>query len=441
MQLTEAISSVLSTKQETETQRLKRWVEASVWTDPMLTALVNGVKGGKWFSLMDKVYAKPTLEAAWLQVQQNKGGLGIDGIRIERFAAHQAQYLQELHEDLKQSRYQPLPVKRVYIPKIGGGQRPLGVPAVKDRIVQTALKMVIEPIFDVEFVKHSDGFRPKRGCKDALRAVDAYLKEGLIWVVDADMKSYFDSIPRQPWMAQVAQRISDGKVLKRIQAFLDQEMMDGVAQWTPTAGTPQGAVISPLLANLYWHPLDQQMEQAGYQMVRYADDFVILCKTQEEAQAALSIVRQWVQDNGLTLPPDKTQIGNSLEKGQGFEFLGYRFEAGQRWVRKKSLKAFKDKIREKTKRSRGASMETIIADLNPMIRGWFNYFKHANRWTFGALDGFIRRRLRSLRHKQMTGRSQSGVTLKLHRTMPNSYFAEQGLFTMKEAHALACQSR
>lgn len=248
MQLREAISSVLTiTKQETDIQRLRAWVEASVWTDPKLTALVNGVKGGKWFSLMDKVYAKATLEAAWLQVKQNKGGFGVDGLSIERFAAHQTQYLQELHDDLKQSNYQPLPVKRVYIPKNGGGQRPLGIPAVKDRIVQTALKMVIEPIFEVEFVNHSYGFRPKLGCKDALRAVDAHLKAGYVWVVDADMKSYFDSIPHLPLMAQVEQRISDGKVLKLIQAFLDQDIMDGMKQWTPTAGTPQGAVVSQLI--------------------------------------------------------------------------------------------------------------------------------------------------------------------------------------------------
>lgn len=437
-----AISSVLTiTKQETDIQSLRAWIEATVWTEPMLTALVNGVKGGKWFSLMDKVYAKATLEAAWIRVQQNKGSFGVDGVSIDRFAAQQMQYLQELHEDLKQGNYQPLPVKRVYIPKNGGGQRPLGIPAVKDRIVQTALKMVIEPIFEQEFVSHSYGFRPNLGCKDALRAVDAQLKAGLTWVVDADLKSYFDSIPHQPLMAQVEQRISDGKVLTLIQAFLDQDILDGIAQWTPTAGTPQGAVISPLLANLYLHPLDKRMEQAGYTMVRYADDFVILCATQADAQKALILVRQWVQEHGLALHPDKTHLGNSREEGQGFEFLGYRFEAGKRWVRKKSLKAFKDKVRQKTKRSRGDSMKTIVADLNPMIRGWFNYFKHAHHWTFGALDSFIRRRLRSVRYKQMTGQSQLGIALNLHRTMPNSYFADHGLFTMKEAHALACQSR
>ena len=179
-------------------------------------------------------------------------------------------------------------------------------------------------------------------------------------------------------------------------------------RWTPIAGTPQGAVISPLLANLYLHSLDKLMMQAGYMMVRYADDFVILCQSREDAQNALVLAQQWVDDKGLILHPDKTHVGNCLVAGQGFEFLGYRFEAGKRWVRKKSLKALKDKIRNKTRRSRGDSMKTIIKDLNPMLKGWFNYFKHAHKWTFSGIDGFIRRRLRSLRNKQRTGQAGFG---------------------------------
>lgn len=442
MQLNKAISSVLNlTKQETETQVPWAWVEASVWTTPMLTALVNGVKGGKWFSLMDKVYATATLEAAWQQVRKNKGSHGIDGMSIERFASQEEHYLLELQRALKEGSYQPLPVKRVFIPKAGGGERPLGIPAVKDRVVQTALKMVIEPIFENEFVNHSYGFRPLRGCKLALREVDGCLKAGQTWVVDADLKSYFDTIPHTQLMAEVEKFISDGKVLKLIESYLEQDIMDGLNRWTPGAGTPQGAVISPLLANVYLHSLDKLMVQAGYTMVRYADDFVILCQTQEEAENALELARQWVNDKSLTLHPDKTHVGNCMVAGQGFEFLGYRFEAGERWVRKKSLKALKDKIRSKTRRSRGDSMETIIKDLNPMLKGWFNYFKHAHKWTFTAIDSLIRRRLRSLRNKQRTGQSGFGRSKELHRLMPNAYFARYGLFTMKEAHAMACQSR
>jgi len=275
MQLKQAISTVLdTTKQETDIHDRWSWVEASVWTKPMLTALENGVKGGKWFSLMDKVYAMTTLQAAWQQVQSNQGSHGVDGMSVERFAMKQEQYLLELQQALKESRYQPLPVKRVIIPKAGGGERPLGIPAVKDRIVQTALKRVIEPIFENEFVEHSYGFRPLKGCKDALRKVDECLKTGQTWVVDADMKSYFDSIPHAALMKEVEKLISDGKVLKLIQAYLKQDILDGMKRWSPSAGTPQGAVISPLLANLYLHSLDKQMEQAGHRMVRYADDCV-----------------------------------------------------------------------------------------------------------------------------------------------------------------------
>jgi RNA-directed DNA polymerase len=442
MQLRQTISSVLATtKQETDIYDRWLWVEASIWTKPMLTALENGVKGGKWFSLMDKVYAMATLQAAWQQVQKNKGSHGVDGMSVERFAQKQEQYLQELQQALKAGSYQPLPVKRVFIPKAGGGKRPLGIPAVKDRIVQTALKMAIEPIFENEFVEHSYGFRPLRGCKDALRIVDEGLKAGQTWVVDADMKSYFDSIPHAQLMAEVETFISDGKVLKLIQAYLKQDVLAGLERWTPTSGTPQGAVISPLLANLYLHSLDKRMAQAGYKMVRYADDFVILCPSQEEAQNALTSVQQWVDDKGLTLHPNKTQVGNCVIEGQGFEFLGYRFEAGKRRVRKKSLEALKDKIRSKTKRTRGDSMETIIKDLNPMLKGWFNYFKHAHKWTFSEIDGFLRRRLRSLRYKQRTGQADFGRSKHLQQLMPNAYFANLGLFTMKEAHSLACQSR
>lgn len=407
----------------------------------MLAALENGVKGGKWYSLMDKVYAMPTLIAAWPQVQSNHGSHGVDGVSVERFALKQEHYLLELQQVLKEGSYRPLPVKRVFIPKAGGGERPLGIPAVKDRIVQTALKMVIEPIFENEFGKHSYGFRPLRGCKDALRQVVETLEAGGNWVVDADIKSYFDTIPHAPLMNEVEKFISDGTVLKLIQAYLEQDILDGLDRWTPNAGTPQGAVISPLLANLYLHSLDKQMEQAGYTMIRYADDFVILGQNPEEARNALRLVQQWVGDRGLTLHPDKTRMGNWLEEGQGFEFLGYRFETGKRWVRKKSLKTLKDKIRSKTKRTRGDSLETIIKDLNPLLKGWFNYFKHAHKWTFPAIDGFIRRRLRSLRIRQITGQAEFGRSKRLSQLMPNAYFANLGLFTLKEAHCMACQSR
>jgi RNA-directed DNA polymerase len=406
----------------------------------MVSALVNGVKGGKWFSLVDKVIRPTTLEAAWRQVARNKGAAGVDGQSIERFAAQAERYLRELHKDLKDASYRPDPVKRVEIPKGDGRTRPLGIPTVKDRIVQTALKMTIEPVFEVQFRPGSYGFRPGRSCKDALREVDRLLKQGFTFVVDADLKGYFDSIPQDRLMALVEQSISDGRVLALIDGFLRQDIMTAMARWQPTAGTPQGAVISPLLANLYLHPLDLLMEQSGRRMVRYADDFVILCRSAAEAQDALRQVEAWVTASGLTLHPDKTRTGDCRQPGQGFEFLGYRFEAGRRLVRKKSLMAFKDKVRAKTGRSRGDSLERIIDDLNPMLRGWFGYFKHATPALFGVLDGFVRRRLRAIlrKHDKRPGIGRCAAD---HQRWPNAFFAAQGLFTLRAAFEQARHSR
>jgi len=405
----------------------------------MLAALGNGVKGSKWFSLIDKVYRPGTLQAAWQQVKANKGAAGIDRQSIEGFAANELVYLSELAKDLEQGKYRPQAVRRVDIPKAGGKTRPLGIPTVKDRIVQTAVKRVIEPIFEKEFLPMSYGFRPGKGCKDALREVDACLKEGYTHVVDADLKGYFDSIPHDLLTKRIEAHISDGRLLQLLASWLKQDIVRDLDRWTPTAGTPQGAVISPLLANLYLHPLDVKMSKLGYHMVRYADDFVILCKTASQAQAALEEVKAWVEENGLTLHPDKTHVGDCMEKGQGFEFLGYRFEAGRRRVRDKSLKGFKDKVREKTKRTRGESLRTIVDDLTPMIRGWFGYFKHACRSTFSRMDGFIRRRLRAVLRKQEK-RAAMGRCHDDHIRWPNAYFANLGLFTMATAHR-ASQSR
>jgi len=406
----------------------------------MLAALENGVKGGRWFSLIDKVYRAETLRAAWQKVKANAGAAGVDGQSVERFAARAEMYLGELSTALKRGTYRPQPVRRVEIPKGGGKFRPLGIPVVKDRIVQTALKFVLEPIFEREFLKMSYGFRPGLGCKDALREVEGLLKEGYTSVVDADLKSYFDTIPHARLMERVQEKVSDGRVLELIEAFLKQDIVKEMKRWTPTGGTPQGAVISPLLANLYLHPLDCHMKQKGYRMVRYADDFVVLCQTAETAQAALKEVKSWVEQNGLSLNVEKTHVGDCRQPGQGFEFLGYRFEAGQRWVRKKSLTAFRDRLRMRTKRTRGDSLAKIVAELNPTLRGWFNYFKHAHPMTFKRMDGFVRRRLRAILRKQEK-RPGRGICRDDHQRWPNTFFAAQGLFTMDAAWKLASQSR
>jgi RNA-directed DNA polymerase len=420
--------------------RRRWWMEASIWTERMVSALDNGVKGGKWFSLIDKLARPSVLDAAWRKVARNKGSAGVDGQSVERFAAQAERYLAELQASLVDGSYRPQPVKRVEIPKGDGKTRPLGIPVVKDRIVQTALKMVIEPIFEVQFRPGSHGFRPGRGCKDALREVDRLVKEGFSFVVDADLKGYFDSIPHDRLMALVEGSISDGRLLALIGNFLRQDIMHGMQRWQPTSGTPQGAVISPLLANLYLHPLDLLMEQSGRRMVRYADDFVILCRSEAEARAALHEVQVWVAENGLTLHPDKTRIGDCREPAQGFDFLGYRFEAGRRLVRGKSLKALRQKVRHRTLRSRGDSLRRVIEDINPVLRGWFGYFQHAAPGVFRRIDGFVRRRLRALLRKQEK-RPGFGRCEADHQRWPNAYFAEHGLFTLQTARAGARHSR
>jgi RNA-directed DNA polymerase len=416
------------------------WVEASVWTDRMVSALVNGVKGGRWYSLMDKVYAPDTLDVAWEKVWANKGAAGVDGQSIKRFEAHADAYLTELSTELRKGSYRPQPIRRVEIPKGDGRTRPLGIPTVKDRIVQTAVKFAIEPIFEATFRPTSYGFRPGRGCLDALREVDQLIKDGYVFVVDADLESYFDSIPHEKLMQRVEERVSDGRVLELLRSWLKQDIMRGLERWTPTGGTPQGAVISPLLANIYLHPLDELMAARGYRMARYADDFVVLCKSREMADAALAEIQNWVTANGLRLHPSKTHIGDCRQQGQGFEFLGYRFEAGRRFVREKSLNRLKDTIRAKTRRSRGDSLACIVTDLNRTLRGWFRYFKHAHPRTFIVLDRFIRRRLRAVLRKQEK-RPGFGATWHDHQRWPIAFFADTKLLALHTAWQHARHSR
>ena len=430
-------------KQESEIGNIveKSKIETIVWTERMLAALASGVKGGKWFSLWDKVWRKSTLERAWELVSRNKGASGVDGVTIERFKLMKDKCLNELEAALQGGGYKPEPVRRVYIPKGDGTQRPLGIPCVKDRIVQAAVKMTLEPIFEKEFLPMSYGFRPGIGAKNALRAVDKLIKEGYTWIVDADVQKYFDTIPKERLMRKVEEKIADGKILGLVQQFLDQSVLEECETWTPTAGTPAGAVLSPLLANIYLHDLDVHMDKQGYRMIRYADDFVILCRTESEAEKALSEVKQWMEENGLTLHPNKTRTGNCVIEGSGFDFLGYRFENNRRKVRKSSLQKLRDTIRTRTRRTEGKSIKRVIEILNPTLKGWFVYFKHAEKLTFPTIDGFIRRRLRAMLRKQ-NKRPGMGLSWRDKKQWPNSFFAARGLFTMTEAHAnLASRSR
>jgi RNA-directed DNA polymerase len=427
-------------KQAGEIRARWAWAESEIWTNRMLTALEKGVKGGAWFSLVDKVYATRTLRRAFKDVKKNAGAAGVDHQTIGMFERNLDANLDKLSRELREETYQPKAVRRAWIPKPGNQKekRPLGIPTVRDRVVQTALRYALEPVFEREFAERSYGFRPGRGCKAALRHVIHLLEAGYTWVVDADLKSYFDTIPHRPLLEQVGKRVSDGRILKLIKSFLAQDIMEAMNQWTPEAGSPQGAVMSPLLSNIYLNPLDHHMAQGGCEMIRYADDFVILCRSQAEAEEALAKVRHWTSAAGLQLHPEKTCIVDATQRG-GFDFLGYHFERGYHWPRKKSLQKFKDTIRAKTHRTNGLSMEAIIQRLNPTLAGWFGYFKHSHRTTFPRLDSWIRMRLRSILRKRRHRRGRS-LNPRDHRRWPNHYFADMGLFSLVVAHASACQS-
>lgn len=432
-------------KQAEEDLWQRHKAERGVWTEPMLAALERGLKGKKWFSLIDKISTERTLQLAWEKVRGNAGSCGVDGITIGHFEQHSQSRLLAVNEHLRKGTYQPKPVKRVWIDKPGSAEkRPLGIPTVTDRIVQTAMRMVIEPIFEKCFAEHSYGFRPGRGCKDALRRVDELLKAGRTHVVDVDVRGYFDSIPHDRLLALVREHLADGRVLGLIEGFLKQGVMEGtelakIVEEKPEdepQGTPQGGVISPLLANIYLNPLDWLMAGLGYEMVRYADDMVVLCRSREEAGAALEKLREWMAGAGLTLHPDKTRTVDMNHAGSHFDFLGYRFKRSRqgkmmRLVRPKSLRKLRESIKPRTRRNNGKSMRAIVADLNRTLSGWFGYFKHAKANELNGIDGWIRMRLRSILRKRrgLEGRGR-GID---HQRWPNRYFTKLGLFCLLDA--------
>jgi RNA-directed DNA polymerase len=403
----------------------------------MLESLERGVKGGKWHSLYDKIYGEKNLRAAWKQVEQRKGGGGVDGVSIDAFRARADKRLIRLGEQLREGKYEPQAVKRVWIPKAGGKLRPLGVPVIIDRVVQTSLRNAIEPIFEKKFAEVSYGFRPGRGCKDALRQVSRGLARGRTWVVDVDIEQYFDSIDKKRLMDEVAVEIADGSVLNLIEQFLKQDVLDGMKRWHPERGTPQGAVISPLLANIYLHPVDVAMTAAGFEMVRYADDMVILCDTHEQAEAALQLLRELLTERGLNLHPVKTRVVDATLR-PGFDFLGYRFFGKSRYPRPSSEKKLRSSVREKTPRTSGEALTEIIKWVNATLRGWFEYFKHSSRSAFNAIDAYIRMRLRSILRKRSKRKGRG--TGHDHFRWPNAYFSERGLFSLSENHVRYRQS-
>jgi RNA-directed DNA polymerase len=420
-----------------ETPDIVQWAHRAVWTDRMLETLVeNKVRGGKWHTLIDKVFSELNLFCSARKVLGKKGAAGVDRQTVDDFAESEREELLRLHQALRDGSYRPAPVRRTWISKLGSSdKRPLGIPTVRDRVVQTALVHVIEPILDATFHERSFGFRHGRGCHDALRCVEELLDAGYVFVVDADLKSYFDTIPKDRLLEIVQQKISDRRMLGLIQQFLDQGIMEEMRTWTPEAGVPQGAVLSPVLSNAYLNPLDHRMSELGFQMVRYADDFVILCRTREEAEAALAEVRQWVETKGLRLHPEKTHIVDSRE--ESFSFLGYSFRGQLRFPRAKSHQKLVDRIRELTPRKSGESLELMIQRLNRSTQGWFTYFRHCHWSIFRDYDGLIRRRLRRLLLKRHRRNRQH-----LPRTQrwPNAYFTERGYISLNARHVRFVQS-
>jgi RNA-directed DNA polymerase len=302
---------------------------------------------------------------------------------------------------------------------------------------------VLEPIFEREFAEQSYGFRPKRGALNALERVESLLRSGYVWIVDADLKSYFDTIPHERLMQLVKQKIADGKVLRMLEQYLQAGVMDSHKGWQATEkGTPQGAVISPLLANLYLNPLDHQMARQGWEMVRYADDFVVCARTEAEAQGALAQIAAWVQEAGLRLHPTKTRIVNAAVKG-GFDFLGYHFEqyesdGGKKWPREKSRFKLRENLRQKLGRSRPGSVPQIATEINRTLQGWFKYFRWSQPTALRDVDQWTRERIRHIlrrrnkRHGMVRGRERTEY--------PLHWFAEQGLFSLTTAQAQWLQS-
>jgi RNA-directed DNA polymerase len=404
----------------------------------------------KWHSLIDKVYALKNLQSAWERVRTNDGAPGLDGMTIEKFAEHAEARLQQLSQDLRAKTYRPQPVRRVFIPKSGGGQRPLGIPTIRDRIVQQALRQVLEPIFDGKFSQRSHGFRPGRGCNTALEVVDRAVQHGYEWVVDADIQRFFDTVDHEKLLDAVNEEVADGSVLKLIRRILQAGVsLPETAEIEPTElGTPQGGPLSPLLANIYLHAFDETVVQAGYGLVRYADDFVIFAKSEPEAAAARTLSQGFLEGTlGLRLHPEKTRV---VSVTHGFEFLGFHYfrEAGtgelRKEVRRKSVQRFRDAVRARTPRyhaqrkrkvsrmtaprlQRNPQVKEMIRELNVYLRGWHGYFKSVRSAypasPFRRFDQFVRRRVRAA----LTGEVGNGWQ---NQRLPNRLLEALGLASL-----------
>ncbi len=372
----------------------------------------------KVHSLIDKVYSRKNLELAWEKVKKNHGSGGIDEVTIEKFEEKKEYYLELLHQKLRDGAYQPKPVKRVEIPKSGGGVRKLGIPCVMDRVVQQALVQRMEAIFEARFVDCSYGYRKGRAPRDAMRKVWRELQAGYLWIVDADLRQFFDTIDQEKLIDLIAEEISDGRVLQLVRDILRSGGVEG-RSWQPTlTGVPQGGVASPLWSNIFLTPFDRAMTERGFRLTRWADDWVVVCRTRGEAQRALAYADRFLREElGVELHPDKTRI---VHVRQGFEFLGYKVKRGKGYrlpekkrqvgsnpqnlyaiPREKSVKRFQEQIRHLTRRKTPVTVQEMIARLNPVIRGWGNFYRKAHvRRMFNRLDRWIVRRIYSFLAKR-----------------------------------------
>ena len=358
-------------------------------------------KKRKIHSLTGRITSK-LMQEAWKAVKRNRGAAGIDRISIDLYSLHAGTNLDSLAKELKSRSYKPRPLKRVYIPKGKGKMRPLGIPTVQCRIAQEVVRRLINPIFEKKFHNNSYGFRPGRNCHQAVNKVKGCLSDGFLYIVDADIKGFFDNIPHKLIMKGVSAEIADGNILQLIEKFLKSGVMEEGQLRPTTKGTPQGGVISPLLANIVLDQLDHALEERGYKFVRYADDFVILCRSMTQAQEALDFTRNLLENEmGLELSPEKTKIGHLKE---GFDFLGFHFTTNGITMREKSQEKFRDAVRNQTIRSRNLDAEAI-EKLNQVIRGTVNYFAHPHSTLvvcFTKMDRWIRKRLRCMKYKRIS---------------------------------------
>lgn len=411
------------------------WVDPAIWTPRMVQALRSGVRGGVWYTLADKIRTPRALASAFAKVKANGGAPGIDRMTVEAFERDKDRHLRELGEALAAGTYHPSAIRRCYIPKGGSKElRPLGIPTVKDRVVQTALRAALEPIYEREFAEHSYGFRPGRNAHQAIDRVERLLCEGNRWVVDLDLKSYFDTVPHAPLMRLVRERVADGQVLAMVESFLKQPVDEEGRRWSPIVGTPQGAVISPLLANLYLDPLDHLMAGLGFEMTRYADDLVVQCRSEEDARRALAEITRWCGAAALTVHPVKTRVV-CVSATEGFDFLGYHFRAHRddprrvkKWPRAKSVAKLRDALRPLTRRKNGDSLEWIVRRVNVVLRGFFQYFVKSVPTPLREIDSWVRGRLRAVLRARRKRRGRS--TVRDNQRWPNAFFAKLGLFSL-----------